>query len=363
MKTTINLGSSEVLGNAMKQLDACLEAVRALRAEWEKLPEASTARAVTICESVMRLGPGGYTTAELVTAIHAHLTGSSDPDALRGLAPVAEPGMELVSSAWLQQLRALLRGAAVAPASAASSPELKALDKQCRDDVARALGLSPSIDADFAWSYLLARISGRHHSGDATDMVASLGASSPLPPEIGRDLLGVIVDEVFDGAIEDARVIEDIYRVIARHAGALSHSQDCTCPSGDGSLRWPCAVHQQAEQKPAPVATVVQDKSGDWYIDALQPSRFGERGYLEDGTELFNAPPAAQDVAPLLEALAYYANGDHLQLADPDAWDTCSGEPMNFLHDAAGTASVEDGSIAKVALAAYRGQQGEGERT
>ncbi|MDR3353348.1 MAG: hypothetical protein LBO00_10200 [Zoogloeaceae bacterium] len=37
-----------------------------------------------------------------------------------------------------------------------------------------------------------------------------------LPPEISRDLLAQIVDEVFDGAIEDAAVIEDIYRVIAR---------------------------------------------------------------------------------------------------------------------------------------------------
>ena len=56
----------------------------------------------------------------------------------------------------------------------------------------------------------------------------------------------------------------------------------------------------------------------------------------------------------LVEALEYYANGDHLLLADPDAWDTCSGEPQNFLHDEAGTASVEDGTIAKVALEAYR---------
>lgn len=37
-----------------------------------------------------------------------------------------------------------------------------------------------------------------------------------LPPEISRELLGQVVDEVFGGAIEDATVIEDIYRVIAR---------------------------------------------------------------------------------------------------------------------------------------------------
>lgn len=41
-------------------------------------------------------------------------------------------------------------------------------------------------------------------------------AADILPPEIPRDLLAQVVDEVFDGAIEDATVIEDIYRVIAR---------------------------------------------------------------------------------------------------------------------------------------------------
>lgn len=72
------------------------------------------------------------------------------------------------------------------------------------------------------------------------------------------------------------------------------------------------------------------------------------------------AQPAPQhhsgDAAALVEALELYAQGNHLLLADPDAWDTCSGEPMNFLHDESGTASVEDGSIAKATLAAYRAQ-------
>jgi len=59
---------------------------------------------------------------------------------------------------------------------------------------------------------------------------------------------------------------------------------------------------------------------------------------------------AEQRNAELETALKFYADGDHLLLADPDEWDTCSGEPINWLHDAAGTASVEDGSIAKQAL-------------
>jgi len=38
-----------------------------------------------------------------------------------------------------------------------------------------------------------------------------------LPLSISRQLLGKIVDEIFDGTIEDCSVIEDIYRVIAAH--------------------------------------------------------------------------------------------------------------------------------------------------
>lgn len=39
---------------------------------------------------------------------------------------------------------------------------------------------------------------------------------------ISRELMGKIVDEVFDGAIEDASVIEEIYACIKRHEAALS---------------------------------------------------------------------------------------------------------------------------------------------
>lgn len=67
---------------------------------------------------------------------------------------------------------------------------------------------------------------------------------------------------------------------------------------------------------------------------------------------------AEQRNSALEAALKFYADGDHLLLADADAWDTCSGEPVNFLHDDAGTASVEDGSIAKAEL--NPAEEGEG---
>ena len=66
------------------------------------------------------------------------------------------------------------------------------------------------------------------------------------------------------------------------------------------------------------------------------------------------AQVAAQraDLLKLRDALQFYARGDHFMLSDKDAWDTVSGEPQNLWCDEAGTATVEDGSIAKAALAA-----------
>ena len=49
-------------------------------------------------------------------------------------------------------------------------------------------------------------------------------------------------------------------------------------------------------------------------------------------------------------ALRYYARGYHFQRGNSDAWDTVSGEPQNFWCDEAGTATVEDGSMAAHAL-------------
>ncbi|WP_216621292.1 DUF3850 domain-containing protein, partial [Cupriavidus necator] len=71
------------------------------------------------------------------------------------------------------------------------------------------------------------------------------------------------------------------------------------------------------------------------------------------GEALLAAQPAAD--APkvpegILDALRFYANGSHFILSDGTAWDTVSGEPPNFWCDEAGTATVEDGSVAKLAL-------------
>ena len=61
--------------------------------------------------------------------------------------------------------------------------------------------------------------------------------------------------------------------------------------------------------------------------------------------------PSDQDVIEnLMTALQWYANGEHFCKCDPNAWDTVSGEPQNWWCDEAGTATIEDGSLAKMVL-------------
>lgn len=56
------------------------------------------------------------------------------------------------------------------------------------------------------------------------------------------------------------------------------------------------------------------------------------------------------EIENLRKALKFYADGEHFIKADDSAWDTVSGEPQNYWCDEAGTATVEDGSIARLAL-------------
>lgn len=49
------------------------------------------------------------------------------------------------------------------------------------------------------------------------------------------------------------------------------------------------------------------------------------------------------------EALTFYAQGEYFHF-DRAAWDTVSGEPQNYWCDEEGTATVEDGTIAKLAI-------------
>ncbi len=76
-------------------------------------------------------------------------------------------------------------------APVAQAQQLHDLDKQCRDDVARALGLRPSQERGFAWSYLLASIKScvkasedaaqaQHSVPELDQLYSMLGAESQV---------------------------------------------------------------------------------------------------------------------------------------------------------------------------------------
>jgi hypothetical protein len=75
-------------------------------------------------------------------------------------------------------------------------------------------------------------------------------------------------------------------------------------------------------------------------------------GFSEEERSVANGDEEILDrLSGWKDALQFYAEQRHFAIADEDAWDTVSGEPQNFWCDEAGTATVEDGSVAKAALA------------
>lgn len=58
----------------------------------------------------------------------------------------------------------------------------------------------------------------------------------------------------------------------------------------------------------------------------------------------------ANESARLQEALRFYADKQHIQLSEPSKWDAPDDEASNWLCDDAGTATIEDGWMAREAL-------------
>ncbi|HCL3614095.1 TPA: hypothetical protein N2A84_001493 [Pseudomonas aeruginosa] len=115
----------------------------------------------------------------------------------------------------------LYRWLPVFTAPAAQAQQLHDLDKQCRDDVARALGLRPSQERGFAWSYLLASIKScvkaAEDTAQAQHSVPDGYALVPLEP---TDDMLVAGQEAWThkmerrGALEDCEEAGDVYRAM-----------------------------------------------------------------------------------------------------------------------------------------------------
>ncbi|MFL3604257.1 LysM peptidoglycan-binding domain-containing protein [Pseudomonas aeruginosa] len=84
-------------------------------------------------------------------------------------------------------------------APVAQAQQLHDLDKQCRDDVARALGLRPNQERGFAWSYLLASIkSCVKASGDSAQAQHSVPAYVSYTTQPAESLAGIALRQLKD---------------------------------------------------------------------------------------------------------------------------------------------------------------------
>lgn len=84
---------------------------------------------------------------------------------------------------------------------------------------------------------------------------------------------------------------------------------------------------------------------------AVQPTEVPEGCTPADAKVLREGNHAlAAENQELRKALHFYAAQCHFAIGDKDVWDTVSGEPQNYWCDEAGTATIEDGSIAAMAL-------------
>ncbi|MGP5771823.1 hypothetical protein [Pseudomonas aeruginosa] len=104
-------------------------------------------------------------------------------------------------------------------APVAQAQQLHDLDKQCRDDVARALGLRPSQERGFAWSYLLASIKS---CVKASEDAAQAQHSVPEVSGIGRDFAyprSVVLYLRTEPTDDDLRAIHDGLRSLAAAPG------------------------------------------------------------------------------------------------------------------------------------------------
>ncbi|HHX7816845.1 TPA: hypothetical protein ACVNHX_005368 [Pseudomonas aeruginosa] len=147
---------------ALTTVAECDRIVGALRAENAKLSEALDRWPLIRDSLKLRLSDALARVAELER---------QEPVAL------ANRGLHAFWVKWTEAAAGLYGpGIKLYAAPVAQAQQLNDLDKQCRDDVARALGLRPNQERGFAWSYLLASIkSCVKASGDSAQAQHSAG--------------------------------------------------------------------------------------------------------------------------------------------------------------------------------------------
>ncbi|MGP5872267.1 hypothetical protein [Pseudomonas aeruginosa] len=127
------------------------------------------------------------------------------------------PGEDWNGLHFYRDLQGMQPGTKLYAAPVAQAQQLHDLDKQCRDDVARALGLRPNQERGFAWSYLLASIkSCVKASGDS----AQAQHSVPIAHEFKRALGLVVAALEADGDRPTSKyALSELKKVLAAAPG------------------------------------------------------------------------------------------------------------------------------------------------
>ncbi|EPV8688309.1 hypothetical protein ACWAUP_001982 [Pseudomonas aeruginosa] len=109
--------------------------------------------------AVLSPGKTSFHTVPVYRLIRAALARVAELEKQEPVATVAKvPGEDWNSLDFHRDMQDMQPGTKLYAAPVAQAQQLNDLDKQCRDDVARALGLRPNQERGFAWSYLLASI-------------------------------------------------------------------------------------------------------------------------------------------------------------------------------------------------------------
>ncbi len=127
------------------------------------------------------------------------------------------PGEDWNGLHFYRDLQGMQPGTKLYAAPVAQAQQLHDLDKQCRDDVARALGLRPSQDRGFAWSYLLASIKS---CVKAAEDAAQAQHSVPIAPQLKRALGLVVAALEADGDRPTSKyALSELKKVLAAAPG------------------------------------------------------------------------------------------------------------------------------------------------
>ncbi|EPG8837514.1 hypothetical protein L4690_006213 [Pseudomonas aeruginosa] len=173
----------------------------ALRAENAKLSEALDRWPLIRDSLKLRLADALARVAELESKL-------AELEKQEPVATVAKvPGEDWNSLDFHRDLQDMQPGTKLYAAPLAQAQQLHDLDKQCRDDVARALGLRPNKERGFAWSYLLASIkSCVKASGDSAQAQHSVPEGWKLVPvEPTEDVLEAIHNGGYVGDDQELR--------------------------------------------------------------------------------------------------------------------------------------------------------------